>query len=147
MSAMTVEQVRALVASGKTDTEIGDAFGVNRRTVQTFRARHRIAATRRVGQTRRGEATGSSQVFTEVAVGEFAPVATKKTLSVAEFLLNKRKAVCPVCQLKEPIKAAVMDAKKKGERTADILEYLQVCYRITIQPRDYQAHFSSRHDQ
>lgn len=145
MSAMTVEQVQAMVASGATDTEIGTVFGLNRRSVQTFRARHGIAASRPAGQTRRGEARAH---LTEVAVGEHVPTPalTKKPITVAEFLLNKRKAVCPVCQLKEPVKAAVVEAKKKGERTADILEYLQAVHRVTIAPRDYQAHFTSRHD-
>ena len=146
MSAMTVEQVQAMVARGMTDAEIGNTYGLNRRSVQTFRARHGIAASRPVGQTRRGEAPTH---FTEIAVGEYVPTPTptKKPITVAEFLLNKRKAVCPVCQLKEPVKAAVMDAKKKGERTADILEYLQAVHRITILPRDYTSHFAGRHDQ
>lgn len=146
MSAMTVEQVQAMLASGATDTEIGDAFGLNRRSVQHFRTKHGLAASRPVGKTRRGDAPTH---FTEIAVGEYVPttVPTKKPITVAEFLLNKRKAVCPVCQLKEPIKAAVMDAKKKGERTADILEYLQVVHRVTILPRDYTSHFAGRHDQ
>ena len=143
MSGMTVEQVREMVDGGMTDSEIATALGSVRQSVQTFRKRHGIPAGRPVGQNKRGE-------FTEVAVGEFAPVEPhpkSKPLSVAEFLLNKRKAICPVCQLKEPVKAAVTEAKKKGERTADILEYLQVCHRVTIAPRDYQAHFTSRHDQ
>lgn len=143
MSVLTVEQVRKFLKSGMTDAEIGAKVGHHRTTIQQFRKTHHIPAARPVGKTRRGEAPA----FEEVAVGEYAPAPSKKTLSVAEFLLNKRKAVCPVCQLKDPIKVAVMDAKKKGERTADILEYLQVCHRITIQPRDYTVHFSSRHDQ
>jgi hypothetical protein len=144
MSGMTVEQVRTMVERGMTDTEIGAHYGRERRTVQSFRRNHGIEAIRSVGQTRRGESSVTPAPF--VAASTDTPP-TKKPLSVAEFLLNKRKAVCPVCQLKEPIKAAVIDAKKKGERTMDILEYLQACHRITIQPRDYQAHFTSRHDQ
>ncbi|MBA3836485.1 MAG: hypothetical protein C0499_02345 [Zymomonas sp.] len=143
MSAMTVEQVQAMVASGMTDAQIGGACGVSRTTVQGFRARHGIKAAGPVGKTRRGE-------FVEVAVGEFAPAAPSpktKPITVAEFLLGKRKAICPVCQLREPVKAIVADARKKGERQADILECLQVCYRVTITPRDYSAHFSGRHDQ
>lgn len=145
MSVLTVEQVREFLKSGMTDAEIGAKIGHHRTTVQQFRKAHNIPAARPVGKTRRGEAPA----FEGVAVGEYVPTPapTKKPITVAEFLLNKRKAVCPVCQLKEPIKAAVLDAKKKGERTADILEYLQAVHRITIQPRDYTVHFSSRHDQ
>jgi len=69
-----------------------------------------------------------------------------KPITIAEFLLNKRRAVCPVCQLKEPVKSLVLDAKKKGERQADIIEYLQVCHRITITPREFASHISGRHD-
>lgn len=136
MSGMTVEQVQAMVARGVTDTEIAAQLGVHRVTVQKFRAKHHIPPAGPVGKTKRST--------TLPVTGE--PPSPKKPITVAEFLLNKRKAVCPVCQLKEPVKAAVIDAKKKGERTADILEYLQVCHRITIQPRDYTSHFASRHD-
>lgn len=137
---MTVEQVKKLVASGGTDAEIGAAVGRSRSAVQEFRAKHGIKAARKPGGITRREPAKS-------VAGEVAPAPKAKTLTVAEFLLNKRKAICPVCQLKEPVKAAVIEAKKKGERTADILEYLQVCHRVTIAPRDYQSHFTSRHDQ
>ena len=140
MSGLTVEQVREMVASGMTDSEIGEAVGKNRRTVQNFRAAHQLPAAYQRGQNRRGDTPPT------VAPADL-PSPKAKTLTVAEFLLNKRKAICPVCQLKEPVKAAVIEAKKKGERTSDILEYLQVCHRVTIAPRDYQAHFTSRHDQ
>lgn len=149
VSAMTSEQVRDMVAHGDTDAEIGQRFGVNRRTVQGFRARHGIAASRPAGKTRRGAVVADG--FVEVAVGEFAPVPTPKTktknITVAEFLLDKRRAVCPVCQLKEPVKSLVMDARKKGERQADIIEYLHACHRITVTPRDFSSHVSGRHEQ
>ena len=133
---------------GMTDTEIGEVCGRDRRTVQGFRAKHGIRAAGPRGKTRRG----TPVTMNGIAVIEGAPATVviapqKKPITVAEFLLNKRRAVCPVCQLKEPIRAAVMDAKKKGERTADILEYLQVVHRITILPRDYTSHFAGRHDQ
>jgi hypothetical protein len=50
---MTVEQVRELLESGKTDGEIGAIFGRDRRTVQSFRARYGLAASGPVGRTRR----------------------------------------------------------------------------------------------
>ncbi len=132
MSGMTVEQVQAMVTQGMTDTEIGRAVGRERRTVQSFRAKHGIQSARPVGRNTRHLGL---------------PVTTTDhPISVAEFLLNKRRAVCPVCQLKEPVKAMVMEAKKKGERQSDIIEYLRECHRVTVTPRDFSAHVSGRHD-
>lgn len=136
--AMTAEQVQAMVADGMADGEIGAAFGRARRTVQHFRTRHGIPAARPVGMR------GVYRPGAEAATPDAPPRA--KPITVAEFLLSKRKTVCPVCQLKEPVKLIVTDARKKGERQADILECLQVCYRVTIAPREYAAHFSGRHD-
>lgn len=51
MSGLTIDQVREMLDSGATDSEIGARFGVNRRTVQSFRARYSIASGRPVGVT------------------------------------------------------------------------------------------------
>ena len=100
MGTLSVDHVRTMVANGATDSEIGDEFGVNRRTVQGFRARHQIAATRPVGKTTR------TYPATPSDAPAAPPVAPKvKPITIAEFLMNKRRAVCPVCQLKEPVKA------------------------------------------
>lgn len=55
MSVLTIDQVRALMESGHTDGEIGAMLGVNRRTVQSFRARYSIATLRPVGKTKATE--------------------------------------------------------------------------------------------
>lgn len=136
---MTVDQVREMAARGMTDAEIGHVVGFDRRTVQRFRAKYGITATHPRGKTRRGE--------TVPPLPEHLAPPPVKTLTVAEFLLNKRRATCPICQLKPLVKAMVIDAKKKGERQADIIEYLHVCHRITITPREFASHISGRHDQ
>jgi len=139
MSILTVDQVTELVGQGLTDAEIGMVLGKDRRTVQSFRKSRGIGASRPVGQTNRG------RVADPIPLDPATP-RPAKTITIAEFLLNKKRAVCPVCQLKEPVKSLVQDAKKKGERTADILEYLQVCHRVTITPREFASHISGRHD-
>ena len=141
MTDVTADWLQAQVHRGMTDAQIGAAAGLARNTIQGMRGRYGIAAARPVGKTRRGE---DAPVVDEPPP---APTAKSKPITVAEFLLNKRRAVCPVCQLKEAVKAVVLDARKKGERQADILECLEVCYRVTVTPRDYTAHFSGRHDQ
>jgi len=141
---MTSETVAQMIAEGMTDAEIGAVFGRERRTVQSFRRTHGIPAARPIGKTRRGEAAPVGAAVSVVPQTD-SPLRAKP-ITIAEFLLNKKRAVCPVCQLKEPVKALVQDAKKKGERTADILEYLQVCHRITITPREFASHVSGRHD-
>jgi hypothetical protein len=72
---------------------------------------------------------------------------TATPLTVAEFLLNKKRAECPVCRLKEPARSLVLEAKKKGERQADIIEYLQAVHRIKVAPADFASHISQRHIQ
>lgn len=140
--AMTVGQVQAMAARGLTDGEIGAAFHRARRTVQNFRATHGITTARPAGKTRRGAAPARAKITPPPADTPRA-----KPITIAEFLLNKRRAVCPVCQLKEPVKSLVVDAKKKGEKQANIIEYLQACHRITITPREFAQHVSGRHEQ
>lgn len=142
-----VERVQELSVAGHTDQEIAASLGWCRSTVVRFRARHGIRAARPVGKTRRGEPGATAWPMPTLDDAP-RPAATegKRVLSVAEFLLNKRRALCPVCQLKDAVKAQVLEAKQKGERQADIIEYLQVCHRITITPREFASHVSGRHD-
>lgn len=140
MPGMTITAVKSLLAEGRTDSEIGAVFGRARSTVQGFRAKHGLSTGRPAGKTRRGGPV------TALPVGTSESASGAKIITVAEFLLNKRRAVCPVCRLKEPVRALVADARKKGERQADIIEYLQVCHRVTITPREFAAHIASRHD-
>lgn len=139
MSAMTAEQVQAMVTQGLTDGEIGQSFGLERRTIQSFRNKHDIPTGRPIGRNKRSEARRTRP-------DDAPPIKPSKPITVSEFLLNKRRAVCPICQLKAPIKEMVMDAKKKGERQQDIIEYLRECHKITVTPRDFSAHVSGRHD-
>ena len=141
MTDVTADWLQAQVHRGMTDAQIGAAAGLARSTVQGMRGRYGIAAARPVGKTRRGEDAPAADEAPP------APTAKAKPITVAEFLLNKRRAVCPVCQLKEPVKAMVMDARKKGERQQDIIEYLHACHRVTVTPRDFSSHVSGRHDQ
>lgn len=132
MSAFTVEQVTEMVAQGWTDAQIAAHFGKVRQTVQTFRKAHGIAASRPVGQTTRGES----------APPDSTP---RKAVSIDEFLMGKKRASCPVCNIKEPVRSMVIEAKKKGHRQSDIIEWLQACHRITITPQDLTAHQNQRH--
>ena len=75
----------------------------------------------------------------EHAVKDAAPI------SIAEFLLNKKRAVCPVCRLKPEIAALVTKARKDGERGADIVEYLQAVHKVKVDPADFARHISQRH--
>lgn len=138
MASMTVERVREMLQKGCTDTEIGAEFGTSRSTARRFRGRAELAPGSPAGVRRYDRAAHAA-----------APVAQKpgeKPITVADFLLGKRRAVCPVCQLKEPVKSLVLDAKKKGERQADIIEYLKVVHRVTVTPREFASHISGRHD-
>jgi len=134
-SAFTVEQVTELLGQGLTDSEIGLAFNRNRRSVQHFRDKHGLAASRPVGQTNRGR---------EVAPQDPALPRPKLT-SIDEFLMGKKRASCPVCNIKEPVRSMVAEAKKKGHKQSDIIEWLQACHRITVTPQELAAHSNQRH--
>ena len=134
MDTITVEAVRELLAQGCSDAEIGERFGLSRSTAMRFRRSHGLASATPQG------------VRHCPAKTDAPPAPSAKPITVAEFLLNKRRAVCPVCKLKDSVKAMVTDAKKKGERQADILEYLQAVHRITITPREFTAHAAGRHE-
>ena len=129
MSLLSLDEVRGLVAEGRTDAEIGAKFGKSRTTIQTFRAKHSIPAAGPVGANRGVRAEK----------GEPAPI------SIAEFLLNKKRAVCPVCRLKPDVAALVTKARKDGERGADIVEYLQAVHKVKVDPADFARHISQRH--
>ena len=61
--------------------------------------------------------------------------------------MQKKRAVCPVCRLANPVRALVSAARKGGRRQAEIIEYLQVCHRVKIAPPDFARHGSERHEQ
>lgn len=130
-SAFTVEQVTELVARGWTDAQIGEHFGRARSSVQTFRRNHGIPAAGPVGANRRSEVP--------------ADAPPRKLTSLDEFLMQKKRAACPVCNIKEPVRSMVIEAKKKGHKQSDIIEWLQACHRITITPQELTAHQNQRH--
>ncbi len=134
-SAFTVEQVTELVGQGMTDAEIGAHFGKIRQTVQTFRKKHGIPPAGPVGRNARW-AEPAPQT-------DSSP--PRKLTSLDEFLMQKKRAACPVCNIKEPVRTMVLEAKKKGHRQSDIIEWLQACHRITITPQDLTAHANQRH--
>ena len=74
-----------------------------------------------------------------------SPVKTADPISIAEFLLNKKRAVCPICRLKPEVAALVAKARKDGERGADIIDYLQEVHKVKIAPSDLSAHVNARH--
>jgi hypothetical protein len=59
--------------------------------------------------------------------------------------MQKKRASCPVCSIREPVRAMMFDAKKKGHRQSDIIEWLQACHRIAVTPQELTAHFAQRH--
>jgi hypothetical protein len=65
--------------------------------------------------------------------------------SLDEFLMQKKRAACPVCSIKEPVRSMVQEAKKKGHKQSDIIEWLQACHRITVTPQELTAHMAQRH--
>ena len=134
VSPLTPEAVRPLVKQGMTDAQIAAQLGKSRTTVQSFRAKHGIVASRPVGQTASRPGDGTTKPTPEAA-----------PISIAEFLLNKKRAVCPVCRLKPEVAALVTKARKDGERGVDIVEYLQAVHKVKVDPADFARHISQRH--
>jgi hypothetical protein len=135
MDTITVEAVRKLLAGGATDAEVGAAFGLSRSTAMRFRQKHGLAPSGPVGV--RGDRRDGARPV--------APPKADAPISIAEFLLNKKRAVCPVCRLKPEVAALVTKARKDGERGADIVEYLQAIHKVKVDPADFARHISQRH--
>lgn len=71
--------------------------------------------------------------------------ARKKTL--AEFVLDKKRAACPVCALSVVARGQLRDATAKHTPVADQLEWLEAEYGVKIKRDVLQAHRNARHEQ
>lgn len=60
--------------------------------------------------------------------------------------MAKRRAGCPVCKLPLAARHAIAEARKKRERQVDIIEWLQVAYKVKLTPADFMAHTNGRHE-
>lgn len=80
-----------------------------------------------------------------------APKATAKkprpaARSLADFLLEKKRASCPVCALAPEIRVQVDAARRRGVRRAEWLEWLRDECGVVLQPGDFDQHINGRHE-
>ena len=71
--------------------------------------------------------------------------ARKKTL--AEFILAKKRAACPVCNLTVVARGQLREATAKHIPVDDQVEWLASEYGIKIKREDLVAHRNARHEQ
>jgi hypothetical protein len=84
-----------------------------------------------------------------------APKVTKKPVapkshaarSLADFLLEKRRAGCPVCALPDTVKEQLREAGKRGIRRAEQVEWLESEFGLKLNSALFNAHHSGRHEQ
>lgn len=72
---------------------------------------------------------------------------SRKPRSIDEFVRDKRKDACVVCQKITPeISAQIQDARKRARASVElILEWLQAEYGIKITDAQWQMHARGRH--
>jgi len=71
----------------------------------------------------------------------------KHTASLAEFMLNKKRAGCPVCALPIEVYAEIVEAKKRKFKRSDVLEWLATTKHVKLTVTDLDRHYSGRHEQ
>lgn len=68
--------------------------------------------------------------------------------TLEQYLLDKRRADCPVCRLAPEVRAILKRASEKGSaRVAEQIEWLRLDCGATIMPGELTSHRSGGHDQ
>lgn len=70
----------------------------------------------------------------------------KKTRTLLEFVLAKKRAGCRVCQLPIEVVAEMRSARSKKIQRPVMLEWLQREHGIRLTSADLDAHYSGRHE-
>lgn len=67
--------------------------------------------------------------------------------TLAEYVLAKKRAACPVCQLSDAVKTQLRESgNKKNIRRAEMIGWLRDALNIAITDGDLNAHYSGRHE-
>jgi len=64
---------------------------------------------------------------------------------LTEFIEERRRAECPVCQLPDELRDQFKVAARRKVPTAVVLEWLKVEHGVTISEEEYLRHGKSRH--
>lgn len=72
-------------------------------------------------------------------------MAAGERVTLVEYVRQKRREACPVCQLPDDVRGQLVDATRKKIKRALQLEWLaELGYDIS--DHDLSAHYSGRHD-
>lgn len=85
--------------------------------------------------------------MTPKKVGTSPKVAPKRTVSLVDFVMAKKRAACPVCQLPVVARGQLREASAKKIQTADQLEWLAMTHGVKISRDLFVAHRNARHEQ
>lgn len=75
-----------------------------------------------------------------------AKVSTSSHLSLADFVMAKKRSTCAICRLPEAIRRELIDARKKRYSRAEQIEWLAAAFKIKITISDFQVHQSGQHE-
>lgn len=67
--------------------------------------------------------------------------------TLTDYMKAKKRAACPVCQLSDTVRRQLVEAREKGIRRRDQLEWLRVEVGADITDADLTQHVNGRHDE
>ena len=73
--------------------------------------------------------------------------APKRSTSLVDFILAKKRAACPVCQLPVTVRGQLREASSKKIQTTDQMEWLATEHGVKISRDLFVAHRNARHEQ
>jgi hypothetical protein len=79
-------------------------------------------------------------------VSKSTKVSTSSRPTLAEFIMDKKRAACAICRLPAAIRSELSDARKKRYSRAEQIEWLQTVFKIKITTQDFQTHQSGQHE-
>lgn len=69
------------------------------------------------------------------------------TCSLVDYVMAKKRAKCPVCQLSAAIVTELEGARTKKITRTEQIEWLTARHGITLRLADFDCHYSGRHQQ
>lgn len=72
---------------------------------------------------------------------------SKQPRTITQFVRDKRRVGCPVCKIPAPIRAQMVEARRRSRITvATIVEWLKSEHGISITREQFRLHYGGLHE-